>query len=140
MRKKRLFAIAISAAIAAACSDSTSPRSALTLAPLYHLRSIDGASVPFVSAQGDYTDSGRVIRLGGDTVRVDLVSHSPPANGNPGSTEISFGTWSATQRGNVVVLSPLIASTVDTATISGDTLILRSHEGSLVHVNAYVAP
>lgn len=125
----------------AACSDATGVSSTLTLAPLYHLRSIGGTSVPFTSADGELTDSGRVIRLGDDTVRVDLFRHTPPSSsGLPGVTVISLGTWRATQSGNVVVLSPLIAFSVDTATIAGDTLTVRSHNGSLVTTDVYVAP
>jgi hypothetical protein len=125
----------------AGCSDATGVGSAGTLAPLYHLRSIDGTSVPFTSADGEVTDSGRVMRLGGDTVRVDLIRHSPGTNGLPGTVVISFGTWHATQSGNVVALYPLLASTLDTATVAGDTLTLRAHVGgSLVQTNVYVAP
>ncbi len=121
----------------AGCSDSTAAGSTLTLASQYHLRTTGGTAVPLVS-DGDLTDSGRVTRLGGDTVRVDLFRHVPPTGGNPGIGVVSLGTWRATQTGSVIVLFPLIASTVDTATLSGNTLTLHAHQPARLDV--YVAP
>ena len=98
--------------------------------------------MPFTSADGEVTDSGRVRRLGGDTVLVDLYRHTPGTNGMPGTGVIALGTWRASQSGNVVVLSPLIAFAVDTATVAGDTLTLRAHlgVGIPVQTDVYVAP
>ncbi len=140
-RTFHLLILAACVAIAG-CSDATGVGSAVTLAPVYHLRSIDGASVPFTSTDGEVTDSGRVRRLGGDTVLVDLYRHTPGTNGMPATGVVTLGTWRATQSGNVVSLSPLIAFAVDTATISGDTLTLRAHlgVGSPVQTDVYVAP
>ena len=132
-------ALAIGIAIAA-CSGVTSPDSTLTLAPVYHLESLDGTAVPFTSADGEVTDSGRVKRLGGDTVLVNLFRHIPAANGAPQLGVVTVGTWRATQRGNVVALAPLIAFTFDTATIAGDTLTLRDHTAAGVQIDVYVAP
>jgi len=140
MRTHDLF-IPLACVVIAGCSDSTGVASALTLAPLYHLRSIDGTSVPFTSADGEVTDSGRVIRLGGDTIRIDLFKHTPGTNGAPGTGVIALGTWRATQTGNVVALSPLIASTFDTATVAGNTFTLRAHvTRTVVQTDVYVAP
>ncbi len=140
VKTSRLTMLAACTAIAG-CSDATGVGSVVTLAPLYHLTSIDGTSVPFTSVDGEVTDSGRVVRLGGDTVRVDLITHTPAANGQPGTVVISFGTWRATQSGDVVALFPLLASTLDTATVAGNTLTLRAHVGgTVVQTDVYAAP
>lgn len=122
-----------------ACSDATGVESTLTIAPMYHLKSIDGTAVPFEN-QGNFTDSGHVVRLGGDTIRVDLFTHTPGMNGMPGIVVVSLGTWRATQTGSVIALAPLIAFAFDTATVAGDTLSLREHVGTFVHTDVYVAP
>jgi hypothetical protein len=141
MSRMRALLVVVAGSAIVGCSDATGAPETVTLASIYHLKSIDGTRVPFTSVDGGVTDSGRVIRLGNDTVRVDLVRHTPAANGLPSTVVISFGTWRATQSGNVVVLSPLLASTVDTATLAGDTLTLRAHLGSgLVQTDVYVAP
>lgn len=137
--RARGLAMFIVGAALLGCSDMTGGESALTIAPLYHLKSIDGLAVPFVN-QGVFTDSGLVKRLGGDTVLVDLFTHTPGMNGAPGVVVVSLGTWRATQTGNVIALAPLIAFAFDTATVAGDTLTLREHVGTLVHTDVYVAP
>jgi hypothetical protein len=138
-RTRQLVLLVAGAAIVG-CSDSTGPGSSLTLSPMYHLKLIDGTAVPFVSADGEFTDSGRVRRLGGDTVLVDLYRHTPGTNGQPSTGVVNLGTWRATQSGTLVILAPLIAFAFDTATVMGDTLTLRAHDGSLVHTDVYVAP
>ena len=138
------FVIVAFVATAAACSNTDAPNNQLTIAPEYHLKAIDGVPLPIVSPDsigGGSLDSGHVLRLGGDTVRVDHVSHSPPSNGHPGLTVINLGLWLGSQTGNVVVLWPAIASTIDTAFVgNGDTLTLHTHSGGAVHVETYVAP
>ena len=138
MRSLSLWiAAAMSLGAALACSNSEAPSSTLSLAPTYHLRSIDGVQLPIVDAGGGSIDSGHVLRLGGDTVRIDEDSHVPPSGGFPGQQTIAFGTWRAAQSGNVIVLYPLLANTVDTAFVgNGDTLTLHTDS----HIQLYVAP
>lgn len=127
--------IALSALLA--CSNSEAPSSSLSLAATYHLRSIGGVQLPISQPGGGFIDSGDVRRLGGDTVRIDRYSHSQPTNGLPGTQIIAFGTWLAVQSGNVIILHPLLASTIDTLFVGrGDTLTERTGLG----VELYVAP
>jgi hypothetical protein len=138
--RRLAFLIAAFVATAAACSSADAPNRPLTIAPEYHLKAVDGVPLPIVSGGGSL-DSGHVLRLGGDTVRVDHVISSPPSNGAPGIVVISLGLWVASQSGNVVVLSPAIASSIDTAFVgNGDTLTLHAHSGGALHVETYVAP
>ena len=135
-----LFFLVASATLAA-CSSSEAPSSSLALKPTYHLKTIDGVRLPIVDASGESLDSGHVIRLSGDTVRVDDYSHLPGSGGTPGLGTIRLGTWVASQSGNVVVLLPVTASFQDTAFLAGDTLTLHTHPfRSALHVNVYVAP
>jgi hypothetical protein len=125
----------------AACSNSEAPSSSLGLAPSYHLKTVDGVPLPIRDASGESLDSGRVLRLAGDTVRVDDYSHLPASGGNPGIGTIRLGTWVASQSGNVVALRPVTASSQDTAFLASDTLTLHTHPvSSLLQVNVYVAP
>jgi len=126
-----------------ACSSSEAPNSALSFAPTYHLKTINGVSlpIPFPGGQSSSLDSGHVRRLGGDTVRVDYYSHTPASGNNPGILVVALGTWAATQFGNVVVLRPIIASSLDTAFLgAGDTLTLHTRSGGAPQVQVYVAP
>jgi hypothetical protein len=126
---------------AVACSSSEAPNTALRLAPIYHLKTIDGVFLPIQSTGGGSLDSGHVLRLGGDSVRVDQYINSPPSGGNPGLHIVAFGVWAATQFGNTVVLFPILASSLDTAFIGGDTLTLHTHGGGgAVTVEVFVAP
>lgn len=124
----------------AACSSASAPSTSLSLASTYHLRIIDGASVPFSVVEGGSvvttTDSGLVRRLGGDTVSIEEYSHSQGPTG-PGLVTIARGTWWGSQSGNVIVLHPIIASSQDTAFVGrGDTLTLHIFS----QVQVYVAP
>lgn len=144
-RWNRLERLLVSLALATAtivggCSSSEAPTTSLTLAPTYHLRSVDGVPVPITSSDGSSLDSGHVTRVGLDTIRVDHESHVPPSNGNSGLGIISVGTWRASQAGSVVVMSPLIARSVDTAFVDGGTLTLHDHSTPTLHVEIYVAP
>ena len=131
---RRLFAgIAFVLGILSCGDAATSP---LTLAPTYHLRLIDGATLPITDATGGILDSGRVIRLGADSVRIDQISHVPATNGNPSLGVISLGYYRANQAGSTVLFLSLQYGTVDTATIAGDTLTI--HNG--VHTRVYTAP
>lgn len=141
MRPKATLSALASLAIAIACSSTGEPTASLALAPLYHLRVVDGVSLPIADVSGDILDSGHVIRLAGDTVRVDHYSHVPPSAGGPGIITISHGTWLASQSGDVVALFPVIANTRDTAFLGrGDTLTLHAHSGGVLHIEVYVAP
>ena len=138
--QSRRFAVSTGLSLLAACSSASAPSTSLSLASTYHLRIIDGASVPFSVVEGGAvvvtTDSGLVRRLGGDTISIEEYSHSQGSVG-PGLVTIARGTWWASQSGNVVVLHPIIASSLDTAFVGrGDTLTL--HINSQVQV--YVSP
>ena len=127
------------------CSSSEAPNSALSLAPVYHLKAVDGMSlpIPIPSSNGGSLDSGHVRRLGGDTVRIDEYRHFPPSGtpNDPGAVLISIGTWAATQFGSTVVLRPIIATSLDTAFVgAGETLTLHTHGDGALHVKVYVAP
>ena len=126
-----------------ACSSSEAPANALTLAPIYHLRAVDGAVLPIAGADMETLDSGTFRRAGGDTIVVDDYSHSPPSGGNPGITVVGVGSWVATQFGNTIVLFPAIANSQDTAFLSGgDTLTLHTRAGGTraFHIKVYVSP
>jgi hypothetical protein len=126
-----------------ACSSSEAPNTALSLAPIYHLKTVDGVllPIPIPSSDGASLDSGHVRRLGGDTVRVDHFTDSHPSGNNPGIVVVSVGTWAATRFGNTVVLFPILANSLDTAFVgAGDTLTLHSRAGGALHVEVYVAP
>src|SRR5437763_13835909 len=99
MRSRRMVVVTclITAALVAACSSTDAPLEPLTLAPTYHLRAIDGVPLPIAEGSSESLDSGHAIRKGGDTVRLDTYSHSPPAGGNPGIAVIALGTWHARQ-------------------------------------------
>jgi hypothetical protein len=141
MRYKILLGALASLAMVIACSSSGEPGASLELARTYHLRSIDGVSLPISDPSGDILDSGHVIRLGGDTVRVDHYSHLPASGRGPLTGTISLGTWVASQSGDVVVLFPAIASSRDTAFLGhGDTLTLHAHSSGVLRVEVYVAP
>lgn len=119
------------------CSSSEAPGTVVSFAATYHLRSIDGVQLPISMSGGGFIDSGHVLRVGDDTVRIDRWSHVPPAGGFPGQQTIAFGTWLAAQSGTTVVLQPLLASTVDTLFIGrGDTLTRHTSLG----LELYVAP
>jgi hypothetical protein len=121
----------------AGCSNSEAPGSSLSLAPAYDLRSINGVLLPISDPAGGFIDSGRVRRLGGDTVRTERYSHSQPPNGLPGTRIIALDTWLAAQSGNAIVLHPLSASTVDTLFVGhGDTLTGHTRLG----IELYVGP
>jgi len=123
------------------CSSSEAPNSALSLAPLYHLKTVDGVLLPIPIGNGSL-DSGHVRRLGGDTVRIDEYSHFPPSGPNdPGTGIINLGTWAATQFGSTVVLRPILATSLDTAFVgAGEILTLHTREAGALHVNVYVTP
>ena len=142
MRRRHLLSLILIGCSSAliACSNSEAPVSSLSLAAMYHLKAIDGVTVPIRDVAGEVLDSGHVIRLRGDTVRVDTYSHVPGSGGNPGIGVIALGTWLASQSGNVVALFPLIASSLDTAFLTGDTLTLHAHPNRILHVEVYVAP
>ena len=123
-----------------ACSSSEAPSSLPGFAPTYHLRTIDGVPLPIRDPSGESLDSGHVIRLAGDTVRVDDYSHVPPSGGLPGLGTIRLGTWVASPSGNVVVLRPVTATSQDTAFLAGDTLTLHAHSDRSLHTQVYVAP
>lgn len=120
-----------------ACSNPHAPTSSLSLAASYHLRSIGGTPLPFNDG-GDIVDSGHVLRLRGDSIRIDRYTHGlPSSEGLPGVHVVAFGTWLGVQSGNIIVLQPLLASDHDTLFIgSGDTL--TEHSNSQVWL--YVAP
>ena len=104
------------------CSNSQAPANSLSLAASYHLRSIDGAPLPFNDGGGDIVDNGHVLRLGGDTIWIDRYTHSLSSGGLPGILLMAHGTWLGAQTGNIAVLQPLNASSQDTLFIgSGDT-------------------
>lgn len=128
----------VSVLVACSSSEATSPSP--TFQPSYHLLSIDGATLPINEASGGSIDSGHVVRQG-DTVVVDQFSHVPPSGGNPQIGTINHGLWLASQTGSVIVLSPLIASSQDTAFLSGsDTLTLHTYVSGSLQVALYVAP
>jgi hypothetical protein len=138
-RPLSLILIGISSAFIA-CSNPDGPNASGGFAQKYHLRSVDGVHLPIVDTGGEILDSGHVIRLGGDTVRVDDYSHLPGLGGMPGIGTIRLGTWLASQSGNVVALFPLIATSIDTAFLSGDTLTLHTHSSHVLQVRIFVAP
>lgn len=135
----RTLSCAVVLAAGVACSSTESPAATLTLAPTYHLRSIDGVPLP-IDSNGEIADSGHFVRLHGDTVRTDRFSHVPPSRGNPGLGVIAVGTWRASQSGNVVIMFSLIAFATDTAFLHGDTLTLHTHDSRVLQVEVYVAP
>jgi len=111
---------------------------------MYHLKAIDGVMLPIPlqgGPAGSSLDSGHVLRLAGDTVRVDEYRHTPPSGSLPGTVVINLGKWAATQFGNTVVLFPIFAQSQDTAFLgAGDTLTLHTHDSGALQVKVYVAP
>jgi hypothetical protein len=121
----------------AGCSSSDAPRNSLSIAATYHLRSIGGVSVPISQPYGEFIDSGHVRRVGSDTIWIERYSHAAPINGLPGIATIARGSWLGKQSGDMIVLYPLLASTVDTLFVGhGDTLTRHTSSG----VELYVAP
>jgi len=139
MRSSLIVLALVGATALIGCSNDETPDVPLSISATYHLRSIDGAPLPITDAGGTI-DSGHVIRLAGDTVKVDQYSSTPPFGGAPGTIAIESGTWRATEFSNEIVLIPVLAQVIDTAFISGDTLTLHSHSGGTRHVDVFVAP
>jgi len=127
-----------------ACSSSEAPTpTALSLAPNYHLKAVDGVLLP-IPIQGTNRvslDSGQLV-VRGTTVQIVSYSHSLSSS----NTLISVGAWTLGQSGNTVVLFPQVpfpppGSSRDTAFIgTSDTLTLHNRESGVLHVEVYVAP
>lgn len=138
-RSTSLFAF-VAAVTILACSSPDAPAPQPQLGASYHLRAVDGVSLPIVDAGGASLDSGHFTLLG-DSVRIDEITHVPPANGNPGIIMIAFGTYRPVQHGAIVALTPILASVVDTAVItSADTLTVRAHDSGHLQIKLFVAP
>jgi hypothetical protein len=140
MQKLWVGALGAAIGIVTACSGTTSPDTTLTLAPTYHLQSIDGKAVPFVNAVGSPVDSGTLTRLSGDTVATEQFGTVRSSGGNPSVTKIGRAIYRAVQTGNTVVLLPVIAFATDTATVSGGTLTVRAYDSGVLQVAVYAAP
>lgn len=131
---------------AVACSSSEAPAAtALSLAPMYRLKTVDGVSLPIPVPSNDSAalDSGYIRRLGGDTIQVVYFTGPYASGNNSGVVVIGVGTWAATQFGDTVVLYPILGNSQDTAFVSaGDTLTLHTRAGGLraLRVEVYVAP